>query len=218
MLSSIILNTDSESPKNLNAFLLSLGLKKLKNNPDLLKIGEEQSTKIEDIRKLKLWLQKKAFSKNPRVTLIFKAENLNIQSQNALLKILEEPPENTYIILITPHPRSLLETIRSRCQTVSLEKPLAESKANKKEKTLEGLAQKTILERLSWAELEAKSNENLPSYLESQINLQHQALKKNPNSKHRKNIELTSQALSFLRANLDPKTVLSWLSLNLIKI
>jgi len=217
MLSSIILKTDSKSPKTLNSFLYSLGLKKLKNNPDLLRIGEWQSTKIQDIRKLKLWLQKKAFSKNPRAVLIFEAENLNLQSQNALLKILEEPPQNTYIILITFHPRSLLETIRSRCQTVSLEKSLIKSKIDKKQKTLEKLNEENILQRLNWAETEAKSNNNLRFYLENQIYLQHQMLKKNPTSKHRKNIELANQALALLRANLDSKTVLTWLSLNLVK-
>ncbi|CRF47595.1 DNA polymerase III delta prime subunit (holB) [Helicobacter heilmannii] len=42
------------------------------------------------------------------------APSLNIFAQNALLKILEEPPENTFFILITKHPSALLSTIRSR--------------------------------------------------------------------------------------------------------
>ncbi len=48
------------------------------------------------------------------------ADCLNSQSQNALLKTLEEPPKNVFIILSTANPMSLLPTTRSRCQTIML--------------------------------------------------------------------------------------------------
>src|SRR6266699_1277003 len=46
------------------------------------------------------------------------ADKLNDSSANALLKILEEPPRTSYIILITSRPAMLLPTIRSRCQAI----------------------------------------------------------------------------------------------------
>ena len=45
---------------------------------------------------------------------------MNDESQNALLKTLEEPPPETLLILTTGNPASLLPTTRSRCQQISL--------------------------------------------------------------------------------------------------
>ncbi|MBN1436397.1 MAG: hypothetical protein JW936_04930 [Sedimentisphaerales bacterium] len=53
-----------------------------------------------------------------RVFIVEEAETMNRASQNALLKTLEEPPPNTFIILITDKVDMFLPTIRSRCQLV----------------------------------------------------------------------------------------------------
>ncbi len=53
---------------------------------------------------------------NGKVFIIDEAELLDFVAQNALLKTLEEPPAQTYIILVTSQPQRLLPTIRSRCQ------------------------------------------------------------------------------------------------------
>ncbi len=53
-----------------------------------------------------------------KVFVVLEAELANAESQNALLKTLEEPPNNSHIILIATSADGLLETIRSRCQTV----------------------------------------------------------------------------------------------------
>jgi len=55
-----------------------------------------------------------------KVVLILNAQTMNNSSQNALLKSLEEPAPNSYIIIITDRPKSLLETIYSRCQTINI--------------------------------------------------------------------------------------------------
>jgi DNA polymerase-3 subunit delta' len=54
-----------------------------------------------------------------KVFIIDEAELLDLNGQNTLLKTLEEPPEGTYLILVTAHDERLLPTIRSRCQRVS---------------------------------------------------------------------------------------------------
>ncbi len=54
-----------------------------------------------------------------RVFLIDDADKMNDAASNALLKTLEEPARTSYIILITSRPHSLLQTIRSRCQSLS---------------------------------------------------------------------------------------------------
>jgi DNA polymerase-3 subunit delta' len=58
------------------------------------------------------------FEGKARVFLIDDADKLNDASANALLKILEEPPRTSYLILITSRPAMLLPTIRSRCQAI----------------------------------------------------------------------------------------------------
>lgn len=58
----------------------------------------------------------KTFSKNRRIIVIPNAGELNEESQNALLKVLEEPAKQTHFILITDEPAKLLPTVLSRCQ------------------------------------------------------------------------------------------------------
>ena len=60
---------------------------------------------------------KSGLSKN-KILFIDGAENLTISSQNALLKTLEEPPQNTYIIIQSNRFKCLNQTIYSRCQLV----------------------------------------------------------------------------------------------------
>lgn len=53
-----------------------------------------------------------------KIFIIFDADRMPVVSANALLKTFEEPAERTFIILIAPSPRNLLQTIVSRCQTL----------------------------------------------------------------------------------------------------
>jgi DNA polymerase-3 subunit delta' len=53
-----------------------------------------------------------------KAALIDEAQAMNAEAQNALLKTLEEPPGDALMILVTPDPRRLLATIRSRCQSL----------------------------------------------------------------------------------------------------
>ncbi len=79
---------------------------------------------VEEIRKLKSSFTMSAAEGRWRVAIIDAADELNVQSENALLKLLEEPPEKTALLLVAHQPSKLLPTIRSRCRQVSLA-PLA---------------------------------------------------------------------------------------------
>ena len=110
----------------------------IKNNshPDLFCINNETLTSYfqrEDKNKLKnktkkipvgfireaidFVMLKSGLSKN-KILFIDGAENLTISSQNALLKTLEEPPQNTYIIIQSNRFKCLNQTIYSRCQLI----------------------------------------------------------------------------------------------------
>src|SRR5262245_18836612 len=58
------------------------------------------------------------FEGERRVFVIEAAEAMRDESQNALLKTLEEPPEFAHLILLSSEPAALLETVASRCQSV----------------------------------------------------------------------------------------------------
>ncbi|MDE1152203.1 MAG: DNA polymerase III subunit delta' [Micavibrio sp.] len=81
---------------------------------------------IEAVRKIHPFLQKTAAEGGWRVVIVDSAEYLNHSSQNALLKILEEPPKKTVLILTTSQPGTFLPTIRSRCRMIYLD-PLPEN-------------------------------------------------------------------------------------------
>ncbi len=71
--------------------------------------------KIDDIRNLKNILSKKLLNFEKRFIIIDEIEFLNVNSSNALLKILEEPSQNNFFILINNNQFKVLETISSRC-------------------------------------------------------------------------------------------------------
>ena len=71
---------------------------------------------IDQIRRLKTFLNSTATIQNSsKIVIVDSADYLNISSANSMLKILEEPKENTYIFLISNQISLLLPTIRSRC-------------------------------------------------------------------------------------------------------
>ena len=77
-------------------------------------IYEKESSEI--MRKLSL----KAFSGGKKVMIIWQPEKMNAVCANKLLKIIEEPPQDTLFILVSEQPEQLLPTILSRVQTVNI--------------------------------------------------------------------------------------------------
>lgn len=86
---------------------------------------DKKTISIEDVRDLQKFMQLKTIGKNRirRAVIIEQAEYLTTEAQNALLKLLEEPPADTIIVLTASHIRALLPTIRSRLQLVNLVTP-----------------------------------------------------------------------------------------------
>ncbi len=77
-------------------------------------IGVDEAERI--VKKLSL----KAYEGNFKVMLIWMAEKMNIAASNKLLKLIEEPPQKTILLLITEDENQILDTIKSRCQVVQL--------------------------------------------------------------------------------------------------
>ncbi|HJO77668.1 MAG TPA: AAA family ATPase [Pelagibacteraceae bacterium] len=93
----------------------------------------ERDIKIEQVRNLLKFLSKSTYTRNLKIIMIDNAENLNLNSANALLKALEEVQNNTFFFIIHNSASKILDTIRSRCTefkfffTISEKKTIFES-------------------------------------------------------------------------------------------
>jgi DNA polymerase-3 subunit delta' len=88
-------------------------------HPDVMTISVEEETtviKIAQVRRVLSLLELQPLEGRNKVFIIDPADLLNPEAANALLKGLEEPPENSFFILITVNVHELLLTVRSRCQ------------------------------------------------------------------------------------------------------
>src|SRR6202012_2519978 len=122
----------SNGANKLGAFNEKLPVAKLilaSAHPDMLVVerafndkGDRRDVIVrEDAMKLATFLHKTATPGGWRVAIIDEAHALNRFGQNAILKILEEPPGQTLILMTATSPGGLLPTIRSRCRLLSLE-------------------------------------------------------------------------------------------------
>ena len=75
----------------------------------------KKNIEISQIRKMIDYTNKSSFNDRPRFVLIDNVEHLNISSVNALLKVIEEPNDNLFFILIHNNKKSLIKTLKSRC-------------------------------------------------------------------------------------------------------
>lgn len=76
--------------------------------------------RVDEVRRLKSFLQLSASDGGRRIVIVDAADELNIAAANALLKLLEEPPAGATLLLISHQPSGLLPTIRSRCRELRL--------------------------------------------------------------------------------------------------
>lgn len=90
------------------------------DHPDVgLVVAPKRVLRVEQMRQIEKEANiRPVFDGKVRVFLIDEADKLNDASANALLKVLEEPPRTSHLILITARPAMLLPTIRSRCQMI----------------------------------------------------------------------------------------------------
>ncbi|HEY2227488.1 MAG TPA: DNA polymerase III subunit delta' [Xanthobacteraceae bacterium] len=101
-------------------------------HPDLLVLerrpGESGALRtviaVEDVRRLVPFLGSTAGEAGWRVVVVDSADELNAAGANALLKLLEEPPQRCLFLIVSHAPGRLLATIRSRCRRLLL-RPLA---------------------------------------------------------------------------------------------
>ena len=112
-LENLCINEDNKSYKLLqnnshpNFFLIDL-------------LIEKKNIDVGQIREMISYTNKSTFNDSARFILIDNVENLNKNSINALLKVIEEPNENVFFILINNSEKNILPTLKSRCLTFKI--------------------------------------------------------------------------------------------------
>jgi DNA polymerase III subunit delta' len=96
------------------------------NHPDLFLAQAEEGSaviKIEQIRLLSRFVQQTSHFSTSRVIILSPAEAMGPAAANALLKVLEEPPAETWFLVLSHQPGLLMPTVKSRCQLQPLPCP-----------------------------------------------------------------------------------------------
>lgn len=93
------------------------------NHPDITVTAPEDNKKsiaVDQVRELRKEAFIRPHKADKRVFIIDKADTMNASSQNALLKVLEEPPETVMFVLIAENKASFLDTVISRCVVLNV--------------------------------------------------------------------------------------------------
>jgi hypothetical protein len=133
------------------------------DHPDLIwteRDPDSTRVRIAQVRGIQHALRLGANEGGWRVAVVADAEWLNVEAQNALLRLLEEPPDRTCILLVASSASGLLATIRSRCQRIRLrEGGRPELRSSDAEPEIQALLQRfdqiqgaSLPDLLDWAE------------------------------------------------------------------
>ena len=110
----------------------TVGLLITQTHGDLQRIGLEPNEKgdklrteisVDQIRRLSQWFSLTSQFGGAQVAIVEPADLMNISASNALLKTLEEPAPNRFLLIVTSRPGRLPATIRSRCQRLEFRLP-----------------------------------------------------------------------------------------------
>ena len=133
-------------------------------------ISEEGSIGIEAIRKMQHTLLLKPYRGKYKSIVLENAQNLTLEAQNAMLKLLEEPPSYVYIFLSATTNQNFLPTILSRCQVIKLsedEKNPTEEENQQLHQQIAIMTTGTISEKLALAEALYAEKDALPVWFET---------------------------------------------------
>lgn len=138
------------------------------DHPDVgMVVAPKRVLLVEQMRLIEREANYRPYEGNARVFLVEDADKLNDSSANALLKVLEEPPHTSHIVLLTSRPAMLLPTIRSRCQMIRFSPLTAEEIENHLAKNkVADASEARIRARVARGSLGRAVDDGFDSYLE----------------------------------------------------
>ncbi len=217
--SYLILGTSQKRRDKTEELLKAVGISLDKVSPDLFFISPEKTKlTIEQIRNLKGHIFQKPVSLPYKTVILEEAEKLTTEAQNALLKILEEPPKSAVIILEAKDKSQILSTILSRVVTITTENKRG---AEAKSILIDSKNTLQLLEEISTVE-------NPQTWLDEQMLTLYNLLQKTAKALPRHSgssrisveqienaIRQCAAARQMIDANVNPRHVLANLVLNL---
>lgn len=182
---------------------------------DVVLFPEEGTVGIELVRDFQRELTLAPRNSPAKMGLVTNMERLTPEAQNAMLKTLEEPPPNTYIVGTTSLPEALLATVRSRMRTVKLT-----GEAVKIDPVYEDLVEKIISaspgRRLSLVEPYVTTRDDAKSFVASMISAARLQLLGHPSPKLVAFTRNLLAAQSQLSVNVNPKLVIDGVVLSIV--
>lgn len=177
---------------------------------EVLILEKEAGIGIEEIRNLKHWLSLKS-PNPPKVCLIKESQNLTLEAQAALSKLLEEPPGETVTILSSSNISQLLPTLVSRCQIINLppepEISLSEEEIKNSQGELQEILRMSPGEKIKFCE-RFRSREEAERFCQVQLLLWREILLKNPSPEVSQVLREIQETLKYLSANVNSRLAL----------
>jgi len=182
---------------------------------DVCLLTFQKAIGIEDIRNFQKKIYLKPIKSKAKAVILDGSNGLTIEAQNALLKLLEEPPANTIIYITISNKDLILPTIISRCKIINLkdkEAELSKEEISKYLNILISLSSSGVGDRLKLAQDIAKNKDEVILTLEKMIIVAREELVENVKNKNES--LLISQYLNILTSLTKTYTVLKTTNVN----
>ncbi len=180
---------------------------------DISLFESEKAIGIADVREIQKKLYLKPFKSEIKGILIDASSGITTESQNALLKTLEEAPQDTIIIMLTANIEEILPTIISRCKVLSLDSSREEKI---EQKDLEILLNGKLSEKVKLAQDLSKDKNGALEFLESSILSFRTKLLTSPDGKSLSSVKTLQKYYSIIKStNVNLRLALESLFLNL---
>ena len=206
MIARLLIGPKENMLEKIKGFLEEVGLKN--PHPDLLYFDLDSKLGIAEARKIKEFFSLKPYSGKGRAVILEDATNLTPEAQNALLKTLEELPENALFILCANSDAHLLPTVLSRCQIINLSSNF-QAPSSKFSQDIEKLLTASIEERFEYIE-KLKDREE---FFHSLLNYFHQNLASHLEGGNVNFVKELLQAEKWQKQNVNLRAILEYLML-----
>lgn len=181
------------------------------NHPDVIQVGGgEETISIEVVRQLQAAILQKPYQADFVIFILNRVDQATIEAQQALLKMLEEPPGHIQFMLLVEYPSLLLPTILSRVTAVQTHKKTEELKVD----TLHQLQQKTVAERLQWAGGFSKLEETSRQIF-SLIQSATEYMEQMPSLKAVETVRILQHTFELIQKRVNPRLSMEWFVLHL---
>lgn len=191
--------------------LVYISLPEPLKHPDVIWINPlNEPITIDIVRQVQQEVLTKPYQAETRFFILQAIHLATIEAQQALLKILEEPPRHITLILTTEYPGMIISTILSRVEL----KPKALELNENESEILQEVSTQSIGQKLQWAStLAGKDNptDEVLSMLAQQI----KKIENNPTLIHTHQARTLEKTLELLRAKTNAKLSLEWLALHI---